>query len=304
MITTNTVRRLLAPLIPVLLALVWASTAGAGSAAAQTVPAPSNPSGFVRVGHLAPDVGPVDVYLMSASGGPQKVLKTSPYGAFTPYQTLTPGFYTVAMRPAGAQASTEPMLSAPVTVDQGKAYTLLATGTAGALKTSLINDDLTKPPTDTSRVRLVQGSTAAPTLTVAAVGGPTLSRDLAYGQATGYANVPQGRWTLKVVKADGSDAILTAPVVDLPAGSVNSLLVTNAPGGGFAITPVVDSTGIDPAMAPTGGIQTGLGGTATDIVNASGSDVAGEVGAVAVGALMLGVAAASRRRKRGVRVDQ
>jgi len=304
MITATTLRRLLAPLIPVLLALVWASTAGAGSAAAQTVPAPSNPSGFVRVGHLAPDVGPVDVYLMSASGGPQKVLTTAPYGAFTPYQTLTPGFYTVAMRPAGAAAATEPMLSAPVTVDKGKAYTLLATGTRDALKTSLINDDLTKPPTDTSRVRLVQGSTAAPTLTVAAVGGPTLSRGLGYGQSTGYANVPQGRWTLKVVKADGSDAMVTAPVVDLPAGSVNSLLVTNAPGGGFAITPVVDSTGIDPAMAPAGGIQTGLGGTATDVVNASGSDVAGEVAAVAVGALMLGVAAASRRRKRGVRVDQ
>jgi len=303
MTVTTTLRRLLAPLAAALFALLLA-VAGATTASADTVPAPTNPSGFLRVGHLAPDVGPVDVSLTRADGGTASVLTTAPYGAFTPYQTLTPGFYTVAMRPAGAAAATEPMLSAPVTVDKGKAYTLLATGTRDALKTSLINDDLTKPPTDTSRVRLVQGSTAAPTLTVAAVGGPTLSRDLAYGQATGYANVPQGRWTLKVVKADGSDAILTAPVVDLPAGSVNSLLVTNAPGGGFAITPVVDSTGIDPAMAPTGGIQTGLGGTATDIVNASGSDVAGEVGAVAVGALMLGVAAASRRRKRGVRVDQ
>ena len=303
MTTATTLRRLLAPLIPVLLALVWASTAGAGSAAAQTVPAPSNPSGFVRVGHLAPDVGPVDVYLMSASGGPQTVLKTSPYGAFTPYQTLTPGFYTVAMRPAGAQASTEPMLSAPVTVDQGKAYTVLATGTAGALKTSVINDDLTKPPADASRVRLVQGSTAAPTLTVQAVGGPTLSRELGYGQSTGYANVPQGRWTLKVVKADGSDAMVTAPVVDLPAGSVNSLLVTNAPGGGFAITPVVDSTGIDPAMAPAGGIQTGLGGTATHIVNAPDPHVWGDLGgaaAVLLGVTMFGVTTfgvAARRRR-------
>jgi len=300
MITTNTVRRLLAPLIPVLLALVWASTAGAGSAAAQTVPAPSNPSGFVRVGHLAPDVGPVDVYLMSASGGPQTVLETSPYGAFTPYQTLTPGFYTVAMRPAGAAAATEPMLSAQVTVDKGKAYTLLATGTRDALKTSLINDDLTKPPTDTSRVRLVQGSTAAPTLTVAAVGGPTLSRDLAYGQATGYANVPQGRWTLQVLAPDGSEAMTSAPVVDLPAGSVNSLLVTNAPGGGFAITPVVDSTGIDPAMAPAGGIQTGLGGTATDVVNAPGSHLPSDLSATAALALLLGVTmfgVAARRRR-------
>jgi len=301
--TVTTLRRLLAPVAAALFALLLA-VAGATTASADTVPAPTNPSGFLRVGHLAPDVGPVDVSLTRADGGTATVLRTAPYGAFTPYQTLTPGFYTVAMRPAGAAAATEPMLSAPVTVDKGKAYTLLATGTRDALKTSLINDDLTKPPTDTSRVRLVQGSTAAPTLTVAAVGGPTLSRDLAYGQATGYANVPQGRWTLQVLTPEGSEAMTSAPVVDLAAGSVNSLLVTNAPGGGFAITPVVDAKGIDPAMAPTGGIQTGLGGTATDIVNASGSDVAGEVGAVAVGALMLGVAAASRRRKRGVRVDQ
>ena len=301
--TVTTLRRLLAPLAAALFALLLA-VAGATAASADTVPAPTNPSGFLRVGHLAPDVGPVDVSLTRADGGTATVLTTAPYGAFTPYQTLTPGFYTVAMRPAGAAAATEPMLSAPVTVDKGKAYTLLATGTRDALKTSLINDDLTKPPTDTSRVRLVQGSTAAPTLTVAAVGGPTLSRDLAYGQATGYANVPQGRWTLQVLTPDGSEAMTSAPVVDLAAGSVNSLLVTNAPGGGFAITPVVDAKGIDPAMAPTGGIQTGLGGTATDIVNASGSDVPGEVGAVAVGALMLGVAAASRRRKRGVTVEK
>jgi len=303
MTVTAILRRLLAPLAAALFALLLV-VAGATTASADTVPAPTNPSGFLRVGHLAPDGGPVDVSLTRADGGTANVLTTAPYGAFTPYQTLTPGFYTVAMRPAGAAAATEPMLSAPVTVDKGKAYTLLATGTRDALKTSLIDDDLTKPPTDTSRVRLVQGSTAAPTLTVTAVGGPTLSRDLAYGQATGYANVPQGRWTLQVLTPDGSEAMTSAPVVDLAAGSVNSLLVTNAPGGGFAITPVVDAKGIDPAMAPTGGIQTGLGGTATHIVNASGSDVAGVLGAVALGALILGVAAASRRRKRGVTVDQ
>ncbi len=301
--TVTTLRRLLAPLAAALFALLLA-VAGATTASADTVPAPTNPSGFLRVGHLAPDVGPVDVSLTRADGGTATVLRTAPYGAFTPYQTLTPGFYTVAMRPAGAAAATEAMLSAPVTVDKGKAYTLLATGTRDALKTSLINDDLTKPPTDTSRVRLVQGSTAAPTLTVAAVGGPTLSRDLAYGQATGYANVPQGRWTLQVRTPEGSEAMTSAPVVDLAAGSVNSLLVTNAPGGGFAITPVVDATGIDPAMAPTGGIQTGLGGTATHIVNTSGSDVAGVLAAVVVGALILGLAAPGRRRKRGVRVDR
>jgi len=97
--------------------------------------------------------------------------------------------------------------------------------------------------------------------------------------------------------------MVTAPVVDLPAGSVNSLLVTNAPGGGFAITPVVDSTGIDPAMAPAGGIQTGLGGTATHIVNAPDPHVWGDLGgaaAVLLGVTMFGVTTfgVAARRKR------
>jgi len=293
----TTVRRQFAPLAAVLVALLLAYS-GATAASAQTVPAPTNPSGFLRLGHLAPDVGPVDVYLKRADGGAESVIKTAPYGAFTPYQTLAPGLYTVAMRLAGAAPNAEPLFSAPMAVDRGKAYTMLATGTQYALKTALVDDDLTKPPNDASRVRLVQGSTAAPMLTVAAVGGPTLTRGLMYGQATRYANVPQGRWTLKVTKADGSEAVNSAPVVDLAAGSVNSLLVTNAPGGGIAITPVVDATGIDPAMAPAGGIETGLGGTATDVVNAPASPKLGDLGAAVVLALILGVVATTRRKAR------
>jgi len=281
----------------VLVALLLAYS-GATAASAQTVPAPTNPSGFLRLGHLAPDVGPVDVYLKRADGGAESVIKTAPYGAFTPYQTLAPGLYTVAMRLAGAAPNAEPLFSAPVAVGRGKAYTMLATGTQYALKTALVDDDLTKPPNDASRVRLVQGSTAAPMLTVAAVGGPTLTSELMYGQATGYANLPQGRWTLKVTKADGSEAMNSAPVVDLAAGSVNSLLVTDAPGGGIAITPVVDATGLDPVMAPAGGIETGLGGTATDVVNAPTFPMLGDLGAAAVLALILGVVATTRRKAR------
>ncbi len=101
MTVTTTLRRLLAPLAAALFALLLA-VAGATTASADTVPAPTNPSGFLRVGHLAPDVGPVDVSLTRADGGTATVLTTAPYGAFTPYQTLTPGFYIVAMRPVPA----------------------------------------------------------------------------------------------------------------------------------------------------------------------------------------------------------
>ena len=193
--TVSTTHRRRAPLVAVLAAFLLA-LAGAGTASAQTAPAPTNPSGFVRLGHLAPDVGPVDVYLAPFGGQEQVVIRKAPYGTLTPYQTLAPGDYTVAMRPAGTPASTTPMLSSRVSVSQGAANTVLVTGRMGALTSAVISDDLTPPPADAARIRLVQGSPSAQNLTVAAVESPTLARDVAYGTATGYADVPQGRWTL------------------------------------------------------------------------------------------------------------
>lgn len=271
-------RKWLTPLVAVLaaalLTLFGATTASAtATASAMATPAASspatNPSGFVRLGHLAPDVGPVDVYLAPFNGTAQSVITKAPYGSLTSYQTLAPGAYTLAMRPAGTPAAATPMLSSQVTVTAGSAYTVLATGTMGALTTSVITDDLTPPPADSSRIRLIQGSTKAQDLTVTAVGGPTLAAGVAYGTATGYANVAQGRWTLEVTAADGSSAVASAPVVDLKAGSVNSLLITDTTNGGFAVTPVVDATGIRTATAPAGGVETGAGGTATTTVNTS-----------------------------------
>lgn len=277
MFDSVTVRRIRTAIV----AAVFAALAlgGTAVASAQSAPSPTNPSGFVRVGHLAADVGPVDVYLSSAADPQPAVLPKAPYGAFTAYQTLAPGEYTVSMRPAGSPAAAAPMLTTTVTVAKGAAYTVLATGPANALKTSVINDDLTPPAPNVSRVRLVQGSVAAQNLTVQAVGGPTLARNVSYGSATGYADVPQGRWTLRVTAGDGSNAMASSPTVDLRAGSVNSLIVTDAPGGGFAVTAVVDAAGINAAMAPAGGVETGGGGSAAGTSGAAWAWVLGIGGA-------------------------
>jgi len=289
----NTARRGLPALVAVLAAMLLVVGAS-GIAAAQAPAAPTNPSGFVRLGHLAPDVGPVDVYLVPFGGQQQSVVEKAPYGSLTKYQTLAPGDYTVAMRPAGTPAAAAPMLSTQVTVAQGKAFTVLVTGAMGALKSSVLTDDLTPPAADAARVRLIQGSAAAQKLTVTGSGGVTLARDVAYGTATGYADVRQGRWTLQVTAADGSKAMSADPVVDLRAGSVNSLLVTDAPGGGFAITPVVDAAGINASQAPVGGVETGGGGTATV---AGDTDPRVWVGAVVLLLVAAGAAATVGHRR-------
>lgn len=298
--TRRAIMRLVAVLVGGLLALP-AVLAGSGTAAAQAAPAPTNPSGFVRLGHLAPEVGPVDVYLAPFGGQQQAVIEKAAYGLLTDYQTLQPGDYTVAMRSAGSPVTSDPMLSASVTIGQGSAYTVLATSDGGTVRTTVIDDDLTPPAADTASVRLVQGSTRAQNLTVTAVDGPTLARDVAYGTATGYADVPQGRWTLRVTAADGSDAMASAPVVDLAAGTVNSLLVVNSPDGGFTIMPVVDAAGINTAIAPAGGVETGAGGTATDVTGSASVPLGVGFGAALV--LLTGSVAVLARR-RTVRVPQ
>lgn len=291
-------RRRLTPLLAVL-ATVLLALGGAGTATARTAPTLTNPSTFIRVGHLAPALGPVDVYLTPDGGAQKRVVEKAPYGAISGYETLAPGGYTLSMRAAGADPRSPVLLSAPVSTKAGASYTVLVTGTPANLVTRVVRDDLTPPPPGDARVRLLQGSPAATKLTVTAVQGPVLARDVAYGTATGYGSVPQGRWTLKVTNADGSSAMSSAPVVDLVAGTVNSLVVTDSPDGRFAVNAVTDSAGIDTAVAPGGGVETGGGGTATNLVGGVGAGGfwSGPADGVALGLLSLTAVGVVLRRR-------
>jgi hypothetical protein len=90
------------------------AASAASSAAAGT--------GWIRLAHLSPNTPPVDVYLYSFGNSDAKiVLHHVAYGEVSPYETVTAGDYSVAMRAAGAAASSQPVLSTSVTV---KAVTL------------------------------------------------------------------------------------------------------------------------------------------------------------------------------------
>ncbi|MFY9652900.1 DUF4397 domain-containing protein, partial [Trebonia sp.] len=89
----------------------------------------SSNTGYVRLAHLSPNTPAVDVYLYSF-GDPsaELVLHHVTYGTVSSYQVLAAGEYTVAMRAAGAAASTKPVLSASLTVAPGGAYTVAGLG--------------------------------------------------------------------------------------------------------------------------------------------------------------------------------
>lgn len=214
-------------------------------------------TGWIRLGHLSPNTKPVDVRVTAPGGGaPLLELAGVGYGDVSPYSELTPGTYTVSMVPAGASASTSPVISSKVKITADAATTVVAYGPSDDLEVKAIADDLTEPSAGTARIRLMQASTVTDTVDVETSTGLPIADNARSGSVTAYAEVPAGPWTLELTGRDVSGST----DVDVAAGSVVTLFVLDTAAGGLRILPVLDSAAV--GAAPDGGVQTGGGGSA------------------------------------------
>ena len=239
--------------------LVGLAGAAAGLALGGSPAGAATPS-YVRLAHLSPDTPKVDVYMTSYTRPQWKLLiKGVGYGAVSPYQRVQPDRYAVSMRPAGAAASTPPVLSTNVNATSGKAFTVAGVGPYADLGLVVINDDLTLPAKDEVRVRVLQGSARAKTVAVSAVDGPAVTSGIAFAKTTPYAAVPAGKWTLQVGSKEQAELKATA-AVNLSAGDVYSVVVLDAADGGLTLATHTDA--VSAAVTPTGSVETGAGGTA------------------------------------------
>jgi hypothetical protein len=258
---------------------VLVPSAGAGAA----------DDGLLRLAHLSPDTPAVDVYVDSvADPGDGTALLTVPgvgYGTISDYQDVPAGVYTVSMREAGADPATPPVLSTTVQVGTDSARTVAGVGRFADLGLEVLEDDLAIPPSGQSRVRVVSAAANAPTLDASA-DGTDLATDLAFAAAGDYATVPGEAGRLRVT-VDGEATELP---LDLAAGSVYSLFVLDRPEGGLTVRTVLDAAGA--GVVPTGGVETGAGGTAAGELEPA--VVVGAVGLTARTGLLL-----SRRARRG-----
>ncbi len=109
--------------------LAIASAASAASVSQEAPKVPEAHDGWLRLAHLSPNTPAVDVYLYSL-GNPRAevVLHHVSYGTVSPYLPAPAGVYTVAMRAAGAAASSSPVISTGVKVKAGHAYTVAGMG--------------------------------------------------------------------------------------------------------------------------------------------------------------------------------
>jgi Domain of unknown function (DUF4397) len=242
-------------LAPFLVAALGLFTLISGVMAAAPAASASQGSGWIRLAHLSPNTPPVDVYLYSfGNSHAMIVLHHVSYGTVSPYEKVTAGEYTVAMRGAGAAPTSAPVLSTSVHIAPGAAYTVAGMGPAKGLRLQVLRDELTAPP-GKSRVRVIQASLKHNKVTIMA-GGQTLAKNLAFGHVTNYVTATPGTWRVHV---EGMGA-MGAENVTLAAGSIYTLVVLDSSGNGLEIDPLEDAAGS--TVMPQGGAATGLGGTA------------------------------------------
>jgi hypothetical protein len=282
-------------LAPALMSVLGLGTLASGVAIA-SVPATSAATahhhgndGWIRLAHLSPNTPPVDVYLYSfGNSHAMIVLHHVAYGTVSPYEKVTAGEYTVAMRGVGASPTSQPVLSTSVQITAGGAYTVAGMGPAKGLRLQVIPDRLTTPP-GRSLVRVIQASLRYQRITVDA-NHRTLAKNINFAHVTSYVSTPPGSFEVHFagMGAKGSSDI------SLAAGSIHTLVVLDGSHSGLQIANLEDAAGS--AVAPVGGANTGQGGTAP---GPAPSPVLW-VGLVAAGALITTAGAYRMRKVRSI----
>jgi hypothetical protein len=229
-----------------LLGMPAAAASAASSAAAGT--------GWIRLAHLSPNTPPVDVYLYSFGNSDAKiVLHHVAYGTVSPYEAVAAGDYSVAMRSAGAAASSQPVLSTSVTVKADHAYTVAGMGPESGLRLQVMNDQLTTP-SGKSSVRVIQASLKEQTVKFTC-GGQAIVPKATFASVSSYQAIPANTWTMEAI---GSGDTATARF-DMAAGTVHTMVVLDG-ASGLEIVNLTDAAGA--GQPPVGAVSTGFGGTA------------------------------------------
>jgi hypothetical protein len=209
-------------------------------AAAASASSATTGTGWIRLAHLSPNTPPVDVYLYSlGNSNAQIVLHHVAYGTVSPYEAVTAGDYSVAMRATGASPSSQPVLSTSVTVKADHAYTVAGMGPESGLRLEVLNDTLTTP-SGKSSVRVIQAS-IVPKATFASV--------------SSYQAIPANTWTMEAI---GSGDTATGRFA-MNEGTVHTMVVLDGTNG-LEIVNLLDAAGA--GKPPVGGVTTGFGGTA------------------------------------------
>jgi hypothetical protein len=207
------------------------------------------------VAHFAPGLLKGDVYVVYVNGRLQ--LKGVPFKTVSDYLKVKPGKFKVEVREAGEPVDSPPVIAATVDLEAGKAYTVAVFGQLTSVKAALLTDDMSRPATSKSKVRLIQaipGEGAVDLVT----SGDVLISNARFPSASDYQEVPAGSVDVEVRKAGSGEVLAKASNVRLPSGSISSLVAVGGIGQKLELLDIRDAAS---AVSAAGGVATGAGGT-------------------------------------------
>jgi len=196
----------------------------------------------------------MDIYMYAfGEPGHPMVLRHVSYGGVSEYMAVSPGHYSVAMRPAGASAASPPVLVTSFMVSSRTAYTVAGVGPNPGLREEVLKDQMT-PPMGKVLVRVIQASLKHNMVRVS-YGPDVLARRLSFGSATPYMAVSPGTRTVQFTVPGAQ----TAMPVKLQPNSVHTIVILDS-SSGLKVDALTDAVGSE--MMPMSGVNTGFGGTA------------------------------------------
>lgn len=212
---------------------------------------------YVRLAHLSPDTPAVDVTVIAlAKPDSAQTIKGVKYGDVSSYQRVPTGTYTIAMRPAGADPKTPPVISATLDATAGHAYTVAGLGKFASLALRVLDDDIGLPPAGRAKMRVVNAAPTAGSLTIQRDGALVID-NAEFGEASAYSLVQAGAGKLTLQPKSAPDTSLS---VTLAAGGVYTVLVLER-NNTLSAQVRLDAKGAQ--VIPNGPVETGYGGTAT-----------------------------------------
>ena len=173
----------------------------------------------LRAAHMSPNAPAVDVYLDN-----ETAVSGVEFSEISEYAPVTPGNHTVTITAAGNRSAVVFNGTVPLGMS---AYTVTATGEVGPNASQpfaplVLDDNTTAPGENASKVRLVHAVPDAPPVDVTVEGtNTTLFDNVTFGNATDYAAVPGGEYTLEIRPATANDSgpVVTTVDVDLENGT-------------------------------------------------------------------------------------
>lgn len=194
----------------------------------------------VRVGHFSPDAPAVDVYAGDAILGG---LEGVPFGVISDYLDVPEGTYAIAVVAAGADLADGAVIGpVELTFEAGSRTTVAATNALETIEAQVLPDPEPMPQEGIAQVRVVHFSADAPAVDVAVDEGDVVVPELAYPNAAGYLDLPEGEYDLEIRAAGTTDVAFDIPPLPLAGNtSYTVFAIGSLADETFTVLPVVDA---------------------------------------------------------------